>query len=145
MKRLVAACLLLLIPLPAGAVEGDQVRYAGGTVSGLEEGVLGRLDLASETSLTFEGPRTKLAIPYAKMDAYEYSQRVAHHLGVLPAIAVGLVKKRQRKHFFRIAFHDEGNTPQVALFEVPKQMPQTLLAILLARAPRTCKRQTLVD
>ena len=62
------------------------------------------------------------------IDSYEYSRRVAHHLGVLTAIAVALVKKRQRKHFLRIAYDDERKTPEVAIFEVPKNMPLTLLA-----------------
>jgi hypothetical protein len=66
---------------------------------------------------------------------------VTHHLGVLPAIAVSLVKKRQRKHFLRIAYHDEFKTPQVAIFEVPKKMPLTLFAILQQRAPQGRKTQ----
>ena len=83
----------------------------------------------------------RLVIPFATIDSYECSQQVAHHLGVLPAIAVGLVKKRQRKHYLRIAYHDESKTPQVAIFEVPKNMPLTLLAILRERAPEGCKPQ----
>jgi hypothetical protein len=87
----------------------------------------------------------RLAIPYASIDSYEHSQQVAHHLGVLPAIAVSLVKKRQRKHFLRIAYHDESKTPQVAIFEVPKKMPLTLLAILQQRAPQGWKPQPYVN
>jgi len=48
------------------------------------------------------------------------------------------VKKLQRKHFLRIAYHDESKTPQVAIFEVPKNMPLTLLAILQERTPQGC-------
>ncbi len=69
----------------------------------------------------------------------EYSQQVARHLGVLPAIAVGLVKRRQRRHFLRISYHDESSTAQVAIFEVSKETPHTLLAILEVRAPQGCK------
>jgi hypothetical protein len=63
---------------------------------------------------------------------------VARHLGVLPAIAVGMVKKRQRRHFFRISYRDEAGDLRVALFEVPKQMPPVLLAVLGAKAPGKC-------
>ena len=139
MKKLGMFCLLLVISLPAGAVEGEQVMYAGGTAPNLQAGVLGRLDTTSETMLSFESAGNKLIIPYSKIDSYSYDERVARNLGVLPAIVVGLVKKRQRRHFFNISYRDENDLSQVAVFEVPKQMPQTLLAVLRTRSPQGCK------
>jgi hypothetical protein len=139
MKKLAAICLLLVMAVPLGAVEDGQVMYTGGTVPALQAGVLGRLDTTSETALSFEYAGSKLAIPYAKIDSYKYYEQVARHLGVLPAIAVGLMKRRQQRHFFQISYHDESNLSQVAVFEVSKQMPQTLSAVLLARAPQGCK------
>jgi hypothetical protein len=138
-KRLAPFCLLLVISLPAGAVEDGQVMYAGGTVPALQAGVLGRFDTTSETILSFEYAGNKLVIPYAKIDSFEYSEHVARHLGVLPAIAVGLVKKRQRRHFLQISYRDERNLNQVSVFEVSKQMPQALLAVLQTRSPQGCK------
>jgi hypothetical protein len=143
MKRIFAACLLIvvLMPLPAPAVEGGQVMYVGGTAERLKEGVLGRLDTTSQTALNFEYSGGKLIIPFEEIDSYEYSQQVARHLGVLPAIAVGLVKRRQRRHFFRITYHDESKAEQVAIFEVSKETPRTLLAVLQGRAPQGCRPQ----
>jgi hypothetical protein len=137
-KNLAAICLLLVISLPTGAVEDGHVMYAGGTVPSLQAGVLGRMDTTSETTLSFEYAGNKLLIPYAKIDSFDYSQQVARHLGVLPAIAVGLVRKRQRRHFFQISYRDESNVGRVAVFEVSKRMPQTLLAVLRSRAPQGC-------
>lgn len=135
MKILTAFCLLIVISLPVGAVEDQQVVYAGGTVPGLQAEVLGRLDTTSETTLSFEFPGNKLLIPYAKIESFRYSEKVARHLGVLPAIAVGLVRHRQQRHFFQITFRDESNSRHVAIFEVSKHMPQILLPILQTRAP----------
>lgn len=144
MKFALGVGLLLLASMAVIAVENGQVMYVSGTVPGVNEGVLGKLDFVSETSLIFaETGGSKLAIPFAKMESYEYSNELAHHLGVLPAIGVGLVKKRQRKHFFRISFRDEKNVPQVAIFAVPKHMPQSLLAVLQLRAPQGCKQPNL--
>jgi hypothetical protein len=144
MKRIIAMCLLILVlmPLPTPAVEGDQVMYIGGTVAVLNKGVVGKLDTTSQTALNFESPGGKLVIPFEEIDSYEYSQQVARHLGVLPAIAVGLVKRRQRRHFFRITYHDDSKTQQVAIFEVSKETPRSLLAVLQGRAPQSCKPQT---
>lgn len=141
MKRILAL-LLLLTPLTTSAVEAGGVMYVGGTVGALKEGVSGSLDTSSQVVLNFDYSGGKLVIPFEMIDSYEYSQQVARHLGVLPAIAVGLVKRRQRRHFFRISYHDESKAPQVAIFEVSKEMPHTLLAILQVRAPQGCKPQT---
>jgi len=97
------------------------------------------LDTTSEKSLTFETSGKKLLIPYADIQSFEYSTEVTRHLGVLPAIAIGLVKMRRRRHYFRISYRGADNVSQVAIFEVPKHMPRMLRAVLEARAPQTCK------
>jgi hypothetical protein len=139
MKKLVTFCLLFALALPVAAVEDGQVMYAGGTAKALQAGVVGRLDTTSETVLSFEYSGTKLLISYADIQSFQYSTEVTHHLGVLPGIAVALLKKRERRHFFRISYRDADHAAQVAIFEVPKHMPRTLQAVLQARAPHTCK------
>jgi hypothetical protein len=139
MKKMIALAALLTISLSALAVDMGQVAYVGGTVSGLKEGTLGRLDTAQEAVLIFEHSGGKVAIPFAKIDSYEYKEERARRMGVLPTIAVGMFKRLQRRHFFRISYHDDADTSQVTVFEVPKDMPHTLLAVLQTRAPRECK------
>jgi hypothetical protein len=139
MKKMAGLCWLLVLPLTTMAVENGEVRYAGGTVLSLKEGTLGRLVMTSPTSVTFESSGGQLDIPFAKIDSYEYCQQVARHLGVLPAIGTGLVRHRQKRHFLRISYKEENDAPQVVIFEVPKQMPQILLAILQGRAPWGCR------
>ena len=139
MKKLMIFCLLLALALPIAAVEDDQVMYAGGTAPVLRVGLVGRLDTTSEQSLTFKSSGTELQIPYADIQSFEYSKEVTRHLGVLPAIGVGLVKMRRHRHYFRISYRGTDNVSQVAVFEVPKHMPRTLRAVLQARAPQGCK------
>jgi hypothetical protein len=136
---MVVVCLLLVLPLAAIAVENGQVMYVGGTVMTLKEGMIGRLITSSPTELTFDSAGSQLVIPFARIESYEYSQQVARHLGVVPAIATGLIRHRQKRHFLRIAYKEESNGQQVVIFEVPKQMPRTLLAILQVRAPWGCR------
>lgn len=139
MKKLAVFCLVLVVSLPAFAVEGDQVMYVGGTTSQMKEGVVGTLDTSSQTTLIFNYSGSKLEIPYASIESFQYTQEVTRHLGVLPAMAIGMVAKRRHRHFFRISYRDPNNAAQVAVFEVPKHMPRTLQAILEARAAQTCK------
>jgi hypothetical protein len=139
MKRFTALCLLLVLALPAVAVENEEVMYVGGTVAAVKEGAIGHLDTTSPTALKFDSPGGSFEIPYARFDSYTYSEETARHLGVLPAVGVAILRKRQHRHFFRISFHDENSTPQVAVLEVSKHMPKTVMAILQTRAPKACK------
>ncbi len=139
MKKPIVLCLLFALVAPLLAVEGNQVMYAGGTVAALNIGTIGGLDTTSESALGFESSGTKLLIPYADIQSFEYSTEVTHHLGVVAGVAVALLKKRERRHFFRITYLGPDRTTQVAVFEVPKQMPRTLDAVLKARAPQGCK------
>jgi hypothetical protein len=103
------------------------------------QGTIGSFETTSPTALIFKftasgsGPR-EIDITYKNISSFEYSTEVARHLGVLPAVAVGLVKRRERKHFFSIKFTDSSNVVQAAIFEVPKGDPLGLLAILRAQA-----------
>lgn len=137
--RRALAFILLAATVAVAAVENEQVRYLGGTLPGVKEGTIGRLDATEEQALVFEHPGGRVAIPYAKITAYEYTNKMAHDLGALPAISVGLFKGFQRRHYFRIAYADASGVSQVLLLEVAKQAPPTVLAILQARAPQACR------
>ncbi|MBI3476161.1 MAG: hypothetical protein HY010_10540 [Acidobacteria bacterium] len=139
MKRLGLSLLLMLtLLLPAVAVENDQVMYAGGTVREVKAGAIGRLDTTLETALIFEHPGGKLLVRYSDIESFAYDKEVTRHLGVLPAIAIGMLKMRQHSHFFRISYRDDKGD-QVAVFEVSKQMPRVLQAVLASRSPSACK------
>jgi hypothetical protein len=81
---------------------------------------------------------SEAAIEYKNIRGYSYTSEVAYHLGVLPAIAVGLLKSRERRHFLTIRYVDSADVAQAAVFEVAKSDPMTLLAVLRARAPQAC-------
>jgi len=139
MKKIIGIWLLLVVTLPSAAVEEGQAEYVGGTVQSIKEGTVGRLDLTAETSLTFVSSGGQLTIPFGRIESYQYTHEVARHLGVLPAIGVGLVRKRQQRHFIRISYRDESHIAQIVILEIPKNMPATLLAVLHTRAPQGCQ------
>jgi hypothetical protein len=140
MKRIIFALLALAVVVPAHAaiVEGSQVMYVGGSIPGLPQGTFGKLDTQREDALVFEYAGGKLEIPYHSIQSFQYSQRLARRMGVLPTIAVGLVKRRQRRHFIEVAFRGADGAPQAAVLEVSKDMAQPVNVVLLARAPRPC-------
>ena len=132
---LLAFCVLTL-STAASAVDGDQVLYSTGTLSKVRVGTIGRFDLSNNKALTFESSGGNVTVPYAQLEAFTYEMRVARHLGVLPAIAVGLVRYGQHRHFFRFAFKDDAGVSQIAEFEVAKEAPPLLNSLLQQRAPK---------
>ena len=134
--RIAALVLVLAVSLPMIAQDEQTVVFAGGTVSNLKSETSGHFEFSDPAALAFVYSSGKLSIPFQKIDSYEYSQQVVHHLGVLPAIAVGLVKARKKSHLLRITYQDQSNAPQIALFRIPKHMPNTLLPVLQARVPQ---------
>lgn len=145
MKRIFLLCCLGFFVLPALAVEGNHVKYVGGTLSGMNVGAVGKIE-TSGIELSFESSGRKIAIPYASIESFHQSTEVAHHLGILPAIAVALLKARQRRHFIGISYRDLSSDPesQVVVLEVPKGLSRSLQQIretrVHAEAPnRPCK------
>jgi hypothetical protein len=132
----------VLLALPACAVEAGQVAYTGGSLS-VVQGTVGSFDTTSPRALVFRfvGPgasSNEVDIEYKNIQSFRYTTEVAYHLGVLPAIAVGLLKSRERKHFLTLRFIDSAGVAQAAIFEVAKNDPPALLAILHARASQVC-------
>ncbi len=137
----VAMCLLGAIP--AFAIEAGQVVYAGGS-AGISSDTIGTLDTTSPTTLIFKyirpnGTPGQIDIKYENIRSFEYRNDVRHHLGVLPAIAVGLLAARQRTYTFSISYADSSEAVQVAIFDVAKRDQPAILQVLRARDPHICR------
>lgn len=142
MKKLVGLFLILTLSVSAFAidiVEGTDVLYLGGTIASVTGGTLGHFDTTSQAELTFEGSGKRLVIPYDKIQSFQYSRKLARHYGALLTVAIVMFKFRQRRHFLTINYLDSANTPQVAIFEISKEAPLTVMPVLAVRAPQGCK------
>jgi hypothetical protein len=135
---MLAAFLILSLSATALAseVEGTHVMYVGGTVSTLKEGTGGRLDTTVNNALVFEQGDSRIEIPYASIQRFQYTQKLARRLGVAATIAVVMVKHRQRRHVIELYFRDAAGVNQVALFELSKDRAGLVVAVLNARVPR---------
>ena len=145
MKALRQVLLISILTVSALAVDNGHAKYVGGTVPSASRGDVYRVNTAPETALNFERAGTTLAIPYASIESFQYSREAARHLGVLPAMLVGLLKARQHRHYFRISYRSANGAMQVVMFEVPKRETTVLEAILDARAPHTNRTCHCVD
>lgn len=148
MKKLAAIILAMTATLGtvrAFAQEGDEIAYVSGTAQNVKEGCMGRVDSSSAVALEFRSDSGLLSIPYTGIIAYQYREEAKYHLGVLPAIAVGLFAPWAKLHFVTITWRGEQNAAEVATLELSKSSSEALLALLRARATEACKpgsRQT---
>lgn len=127
--------------MPLWGLEGGHVLYMNGTVQGVAAGAEGTLDATVAAGLEFHSKAGEFSIPYAQMNECEFHSEVKVHLGVAPAIAVALVKKRAKNYFLTITWQAKDDVPQVATLELSKTEAQGLLPILQARASGACHQR----
>ena len=141
MKKLIAFTLIsFLTTQSAGALDskGMEAAYTGGTVAGVRLGADGTLEAVSPTALEFHSSSGDFSVPYAEITMARYREENRFRLGALPAIGVGLLKARAKRHVTTITWKDEKGVVQVAIFETSKERSLALLTILRLRAPQVC-------
>jgi hypothetical protein len=139
MKRAIAGLLLMVMGIPALATDGPEVQYVTGTALGVKEGAVGTLDSSSATALKFQAGAAGFSIPYDGVSVYKYREENRFRLGVLPAIAVGIVKARSKRHLVTIIWKDSQGVAEVATLEASKDDALELIAVLRARSTQSCK------
>jgi hypothetical protein len=142
MKKLSAIVLAITATLGAAqlfALGGDNITYVNGTAQNATDGTVGHLDTSSAVALEFHSGAGKFSIPYAGITLYQYREESKYHLGVLPAIAVGLFAPWAKLHFVTITWHGEQDTSEVVTLELSKSSTEALLALLSARATGACR------
>jgi len=121
----------------APAQQSD-VEYITGTVKGLTEGSIGTVDMSSPEALEFHAGSGQFSIPYSEITTVKCHEENRFRLGVLPAIAVGLLKARSKRHLVTIEWRHADAPPQVVTLDSSKQKARGIAAVLRARAPHAC-------
>jgi hypothetical protein len=136
MKKVIAAILMFAVTVPAFGevfVDEGQAAYIGGTLVNIKNETMGKLDTTQEKALSFNYDGGRVTIPYDRIESWKYDEVLARHLGVILTVAVVMLKHRQRKHIFQIQFKDDAGVTQSAVFEVAKEQPRVVVAVLQAR------------
>jgi len=146
MKNLIALCLVLGLALQSASAKdnvGIEMTYTGGTMPGVRPGGDGTLATTSPTVIEFHASGGgDFSVPYVGITAAHYEEENRFRLGALPAIGVGLLKARAKRHQVTITWKDENGVIQVAIFEASKQKSLALLTIVKIRAPQVCSAVT---
>jgi hypothetical protein len=113
-----------------------EATYLSGTVKAIPAQTSSRLDTTTPVALELEAGTTHVTIPYVAINAYDYREENRFRLGVLPAIAVGALKARAKRHLLTITWKDEAGIAQTVTFEMTKDRAQGLVKVLEVRAPQ---------
>jgi hypothetical protein len=138
MKRESVALLLILafawLPLAEASVGIGETMYVGGTIAGLPEGTMGKLDTKSDKVLVFQSPKGQFEIPYENVTSLEYGQKAGRRLGVALTLTLWALLSKKRKHFLTIGFTDEHEKPQGVVLEIPKGTAKSFITIIEVRS-----------
>jgi hypothetical protein len=112
------------------------VSYINGTVKAIPEDAAAALDTSSTAALELHAGSAMVPMPYGQVTSYEYRVENRFRLGALPAVAVGLLKARSKRHLLTIAWTDDSGSEQTATFETTRDRARGLIRVLDVRSPQ---------
>ncbi|HWG22406.1 MAG TPA: hypothetical protein VG225_17920 [Terracidiphilus sp.] len=139
MKKLIAMMMTVAMVAaytPAGVAEEMDAVYRYGTESAIADGSAGKLDTSSMSGMNFHAGSAQFSIPWSGIERAKYCETNRFRLGVLGAIAVGLVKARSKRHLVTLTWNDEHAVAQTVTFEVSKEKSAALWSALRVRGPQ---------
>ena len=138
-RKSVAVVLILAflwLPLAEASVKSGEAMYVGGTIAGLPEATMGKLNTESDKVLVFDSPKGRFEIPYENVTSLEYGQKAGRRVGVAIVISVWALFSKKRKHFLTIGFTDDNDKPQGVVLEIPKGTAKSFITIIEVRSGR---------
>ena len=127
-------CALVAPSLPADKVDKGEAMYVGGTIAGLPEGTMGRLETESDKVFVFQSPKGKFEIAYENITSLEYGQKAGRRLAVALTITIWALLSKKRKHYLTIGYTDENDKPQGIVIEIPKGTAKSFITIIEVRS-----------
>jgi hypothetical protein len=99
---------------------GDHVQYVGGTISALPTKTGGFINTPGEDLFLFQAKGVTVQIPYEKINAVEYGQRVSRRYAEAVLLSPVFLLSKTRKHYLTVEFTDDRGKQQAMVFLVGK-------------------------
>jgi hypothetical protein len=131
--RHVVIFLSIAMLLRAGHNLGAHVEYVGGTRADIPNGAGGTIEAVDEQYFVFYSKGASVRVPYERISAIEYGQKVDRRYLVAVFVSPLFVLSKQRKHFLTLAYVDEAGLEQAMIFRVDKDHIRAMLVSLEAR------------
>lgn len=121
---------LVVSTLGVAAVRGGEALYVGGSISSVPEKTEGKLNLEGKESARFTAKKGEFEMPFAKISALEYGQKVGRRVGAAVVVNPAFLLSKKRKHYLTVAFEDKAGVKQSAVFEVSKGSVRSIVGAL---------------
>jgi hypothetical protein len=132
-----AVCVSLLANATA-AVRGNDVRYVGGSISGIPAETDGELVIDEQKIMSFVSKQGSFNIAYEDITSIEYGQKAGRRIAVAILVTPLALLSKKRRHFLTLGYKDENQQAQGVVLELSKSLPQTLITVLEARSGLKC-------
>lgn len=132
-----AAFLLLLLLgssiSEASAPHGARAEYLGGTRADIPGNNVGEIRVTDDTYFLFVSKRTRVKVPYERINLLEYGQKVDRQFVAALIISPLFMLQKKREHYLTIGFQDDSGHQQAMMFRVNKDDIRLALVSLEAR------------
>jgi hypothetical protein len=137
---LVVVLILASLSLYAGHA-GARAEYVGGTRADIPTSNSGDIQVMDNVYFVFLSRRTKIKIPYDRINLVEYGQKVDRRYVAAAVISPLFMLAKKREHFLTIGFEDENGLQQALVFRVDKGDIRVALVALEARTGQQVRYQ----
>jgi hypothetical protein len=135
-----AVWLFASLPLAAGHA-GAHAEYVGGTRADIPSNNNGDIEVMDNTYFIFLSKKTRIKIPYDRINLLEYGQKVDRRYLAAAIISPVFMLAKKRQHFLTLGFQDENDVQQALVFKVDKNDIRVALVALEARTGQQVRYQ----
>jgi hypothetical protein len=119
--------------IATAARSGTHAEYVGGTRVDIPANNSGDINITDQVYFVFISKRTKVKVPYERINLLEYGQKVDRRYLAAVIISPLFLLAKKRQHFLTVGFQDDEGRQEAMVFRVDKNDVRLTLVALEAR------------
>jgi hypothetical protein len=127
--------------IATAARTGTHAEYVGGTRVDIPANNSGDINITDQVYFVFVSKRTKVKVPYERINLLEYGQKVDRRYLAAVIISPLFLLAKKREHFLTVGFQDDEGRQQAMVFRVDKNDVRLTLVALEARTGQRIQYQ----
>jgi hypothetical protein len=127
--------------IATAARSGTHAEYVGGTRVDIPPNNSGDINITDQVYFVFVSKRTKVKVPYERINLLEYGQKVDRRYLAAVIISPLFLLAKKREHFLTVGFQDDEGRQEAMVFRVDKNDVRLTLVALEARTGQRIQYQ----
>jgi hypothetical protein len=127
--------------IATAARSGTHAEYVGGTRVDIPANNSGDINITDQVYFVFISKRTKVKVPYERINLLEYGQKVDRRYLAAVIISPLFLLAKKRQHFLTVGFQDDEGRQEAMVFRVDKNDVRLTLVALEARTGQRIQYQ----